>query len=189
MTLALLAFAGVAMPFMIQLYQNRSARLDREFLEALLKTKLKEAQNELESSLSTLMADEIQKAANLTKQQVAEAVAPLERKVADALGGVYHVQAVNLKCGAVALRSCCDAIPFYFEAQNEYDLQTVLRIVTDDCLPNLNKTDFEESESTEERVNSLTKTLASHNEYGRYSRVIDEIKKGLQESKRREKPA
>jgi len=191
-TIAFLVFAGVLMPLMIQFYQSRSLRQDKEYLETLLRTKTEEAKSELETHLATRFAEEQEKIAAIIQKEVSEALAPVERKTERAIGGLFHLQARQIADSerpTLALDSCCEALPAYIRAKDESNLQAVLFILTEQCLPDMNKTNFERDVELEGKINKVIELLKSHNKYGRYSRVVDEIKRELRSAQLREVPA
>ncbi len=173
----LVAFVGVIIPIFISWYQSRQLKIEK----VNLKTELF---NELISDIKEYLEKEEEKFEEKTK--VIEQNFEIRANAID--GGTYHVQGNNHleeKDFLSALESFLDAATSYIEGEDERNLQTAIRIITDNCFPEINKKDLEAKPEIKTKKEELTEKLKEINEKSRYTDTIAEINRAYDIAEKR----
>ena len=174
-TVAVLAFAGVVMPIIISLYQKRLFRLEHEEIKTALKNELAKDLNKAIDTLRT----EHEKLSATYEDRIKELNERTKKKIAQAIGGISHVQAnVNLdnKEYLWAFTSLVSAAKNHIKADEEANLRRTLRLIYEKCLPELNKAQLEKDERNIESFYKLISTLEDYNVNNRYEDDLQLLK-------------
>lgn len=163
------------MPVLISLYQKRLFRLEHEEIRNHLK-------DVLDAELAKAIA-EIRKEYEDKEQQYLSKIdsldEKLEKETAGTIGGVLHIQGnSNLRDEDYlsAFVSLTKAAINYIKADKENNLIRVLKLVSNKCLPKLNKSALESYEGIIESYEELLEKLSEFNVNGRYTDDIRLLK-------------
>jgi hypothetical protein len=184
-TVAVLAFAGVVMPVLISLYQKRLFRLEHEEIRNRLK-------DELDAELAIAITEVRKEYEEKEKQYLSRIDSldeKLEKEIAGSIGGNLHIQGnMNLKDQQYlnAFTSLTKAAINHIKADKETNLRRALRLVTDKCLPKLNKTRLERDEGVIESYEDLLEKLSEYNVNDRYKDDIRLLKIRFKQAMARE---
>ncbi|WP_417439756.1 hypothetical protein [Idiomarina abyssalis] len=184
-TVAVLAFAGVVMPVLISLYQKRLFRLEHEEIQSHLKGEL---DSELAKAVDAVRKEYEKKEAQYLLE-IESLDEKLEKEIAGSIGGNLHVQGnMNLKDGQYlgAFSSFTRAAINHLKADKEANLRRALRLVSNNCLPKLNKTRLERDEGIIESYEELLEQLSESNVNDRYKDEIRLLKIRFKQATERE---
>ena len=192
LTIAILGFAGVVIPLLIQFLQSRSFRIERDSLRDFVRQEVSLARAQL---LTDLEADFGERSKNIQQQILLEIDSKfhkLRKELQVAKAGLFHLQGNSRMAESIyvlAIQDYCIAAEGFITAEDERNAQTVLRLIGTNCLPEINKDDFELPIQFGKKLEDLLTFLKAHNENGRYGIFIDEITTGLALARKREKPS
>lgn len=166
-TIAVLTFAGVAMPILISLYQKKLLKIEQEEVKALLKADLEKHMQEAISSMKTefdsaILALEIKH----------------EKQSAKSHGAILHVQGgvyLSQNNFVSAFERFTGAGYFYIKADSEANLKRVITQMKI-CLGSLNKDQIEHVEDVLKSYNDFMESVEVFNTNDRYTDDIYSIK-------------
>lgn len=184
-TIALLAFVGGLIPVIVQIIQSRTFMAEQTTVRKQLSEEISQAKAELKSALDADYETERIRIEGLIEDKILQAMKKSDR----ATGAAFHVEGTHHKSGGhffAAASSFANAASCYLRAEDEANLQRVLRQIVDDCLPKLNKSHFEDPGICERTLNGLVAALEKNNPNGRYKDTIDDIRRGITEAKKRD---
>jgi hypothetical protein len=180
-TLAMLAFVGILLPILFAVYQHRLFKLERSSVAADVKSALlKVISSRIEEFDAHTSAAELK-----LEEQLKSFEAKMEERLANATGGVFHVQGltyVGNQQYLPAFESFIQAAIEHMKAHRENNLVRVLKLMSDDCLPRLNKDDLSLEHRWKENFDELIRMLDQLNKTtanGRYADVIPKLREHL----------
>lgn len=174
-TVAFLAFIGVLVPVLITLYQARQLKNDKKELENYIQEK--------HSQIKEGISNEIQSFFQLERERLQNEFAALKEEIRlselKAHAGLLHLQGnSNLGKGDFvgAFRDFLRAAAQYASAAQERNLQRVLRLAIEECLPKLDYRIKEPAFEIDETFQECVGKLSAININGRYDDVIKRLK-------------
>ncbi len=197
---------GIVVPAIIHWLQSRSFdRTEREFKNALkaaedgFEKKIQKADERLitmlEKKYDKLLAeklDDIEKVVEGKLKTQEETLLGLTDTVrSEVFGYLEHLKGgVHLdihKHYGVALETYCNAAMHYLQYEGRQDnLQSVLKVIVENCLPNLDKNQLQADTELAKSINELIEELKKKNQDERYTNYIWDIEFQLKLAKKRE---
>ncbi len=177
-TAALLAFVGILIPIIIQFYQNRAVKLEKENLEHHLTELTKTIKSELLEKINNEIS---------TKFEILEDKLNIE--IAKARASSFLVQGQlcldNNKYNE-ALNSYMISALLSLNGKDEMNLQSSLEAITTSCLPHINNQN-KISDQCKTRLNDLLQILGDkrNNINGRYEHAINNIDQNYKKAEAR----
>lgn len=181
-TVAVLAFAGIVLPVLITLYQKRIFSLEHNAIEKSIHDKLKK---ELDLIVVTIR-DEYQQKEVEHKAEMAEMKSNIAMELADAEGGIYHVQGnAELSSGQylIALNSFLNAGFRYVKAESNQNLRRILNQCIDFGFPNVTSEDLDDDKGFEKNFESLIEKIEIYDEKYNFVDQITLFRRAYQNAK------
>jgi hypothetical protein len=191
LTLAVLAFAGVILPILIQMIQSRTFRTEQKSLEARIDERLTAVKSKLADEVETKFQSEKANFEKIIADKMSVVDGKLKELAANTRGGTLFVQArfeASQRRFDLAGSCFASAADCLLQGNDEKNAQRAIRQLVEECLPELNKAAFENVEDFEEATQQLIKTLEGKNEHDRYEDTIGSIRRELSNAKLREPP-
>jgi len=168
-TLGLVAFVGIFVPVLTTYYQNRNIKIEKDNLEAYIDNKIESVKLEL---LSEVRNELLSNLSDFEEKQKSE--------IEKVLAGVFHVQANHqISKGSYknATNSILQSIDCCIAGKDELNLQRGLKLLINNCLPNITLEEEPNLGILEERISTLKIDMQPLNENGRYTDILNEIEK------------
>jgi len=181
-----IAIVGVVIPILIQLYQSRVMRLEKNEIKTGVET-------ELSRQITTLLENE----RKLNEEKMINKLKPLEDKIAKdreafenqlkvkckalscriehALGAICFVQTnalIESKNYDGAYASALDAIESFVDADEHPNLRRIMNILVNGCLPNLTKDKLRNVEDVKQKFEVTMKKIQKWDEKGDFDDLI-----------------
>lgn len=176
LTAILLAFVGVIIPLLINLYQSRKLTIERS-----------ELQKNIDDSLRNLKKETEEYVENKVKEKTEAIDKKLESFSLHAKAQTMHVQGfITAKSGDApsALEDFAKAGIYYIKAGDELNLQLILDNIIDVCLPHCNQKNIRD-DKCKKRLDEFIEELEKFNENSRYTNAIQNLRKALKEANER----
>jgi len=184
-TVAVLAFAGIVLPILITIYQKRLFKLDHEVIEDSLTKKIDEKfENAVEE-----VRKEYQEKEKGFEAQIEIMKKELHKEVDEAKGGISHVSGcsdLERNYYSSAFDSFIAASFSYIKAGNNLNLRRVINLISESCLPNMNKVDVEYYGDTFKRFEGLLEQLTEYDSAGIYTDQLKALQYQFTQCKKRE---
>ncbi|QUM86325.1 hypothetical protein [Moritella sp. 28] len=174
-TVAVLAFAGVMMPVLTSLYQQRLFKLEHDDIKKQINAELQE---ELKLEMKKL-EDRYEKKEIEHQKKIEELHSKIDLEIAGALAGSLHIQ------GNISLRNNNHFNAFhdftragtgYIKANKEVNLRRVIHIIVKLCLPHLTGAQITSDDEHAEEYRVFITALESINQNSRYQDDLKRIK-------------
>jgi hypothetical protein len=110
----------------------------------------------------------------------------IQENISAAKSGVFFLQAVGLlkeKNFPEAARDFAYAADLAFSGHDHLNGQRAMSSLIEQCLPQLNKSNFDTFADLDRNIDTLLTYLESHNEHGRFIDAISSIKQGRTNAK------
>ncbi len=188
-TLGIVALVGVLIPVLVTVIQVRSLKAEKENLEAHISDEVDKAKLNIKEEMLQEMKREIESVESKLISSLEEKLSEIEKKLACAEAATSHLQGNDLtsrKLFALAAMDFCDATHQYLKGGDELNGQRTLRMLIEDCLPEMFNTDFDDN-IIDEKIDALIELLMENNSNNRYLDKIDTLKKARKEAKNRKK--
>ncbi len=175
----LLGVIGFIWPLLLQLIQQWVFKIKEDRLKDVLR---KDLYKEFEEKFHVYEENQ--------KKKYDEIISKIEIEAACASAGIFHIQGSNALDGnfyGLALSNYITAASNYINGNDELNLQKVLRLIVEDCLPKLNKKSLRLEECKpefEKLIDSLTKI----NGNGRYQLQIKNLLREFKGAVERDPP-
>lgn len=182
-TLAVLAFSGVVLPVLFGLYQKRLFKLDHKEIEASLSKRMYEILQDSVNSIDEKIAIK----EKLLEEKLKLAVSKAQQDIDRVSGGLSHVQGnkyLSEKNYIFALESFIGASFSYIDSSDDRNLQRVLRLMTEDCFPNLNADHIEHHPAVFRSYIEAVDKLKKYNKNRIYSDQIEDIERAYLKAKK-----
>ena len=186
-TVAVLAFAGVFLPLLLQFLQWRTFRNERRSLQIQIIKEISSTKEALTGELQTRFEAAKQDFQKMVQAEIKTIQRRLNTEIAITRGGVCYVQAANyVMQGDVphAASSFAFAADHSLKGDDDFNGQRALEELQK-CLPRLTTASFEAELDLEEDLTSLVKTLGERNINGRFTDRIGVITRGIAAAKKR----
>ena len=187
LTIAVIAVVGVIVPLLLGWFQNRQARIEnasmRREIDSLVSEKVVELRALLKEELSKGIAeyDERMKVLEASFRE------ELTKKSERVTGGIFQVQGnmlADAKHYPEAVESMKDAVESYCKSRELYNLQRVLNVLEETCIPRFDKTTFDEVDELESNINAIIDNVSAlevdhlfDDQMRRFKRLLAEAKK------------
>lgn len=174
-TTALIALVGILIPILNQWHQRRLVRLERQELENIIK----KYQDESRQDLMKTINDKMEKLNKTINDEILKNQKESSQKIRTVLGASLHIQGVSLlkaKNHSRAIKSFVEGADCMIDAEDEQNLQTVLRLI-ETCLGKVSKKDIENMWVDEDKIQILLTRLKEKNKKNRYSNYIRDLSK------------
>ena len=191
----LITVMGVLVPFLNQWYQRRSFQAEKSALSAELNTELKASSDAIEKKLTKVLQKQLSDESEKISKILKELEQGAEKVSNRSIGATLYVQAkgnLDSQQYGVATSSFLDAALLLLKGDDEYNLQKALKQLSEECFPKMTKQDIEAAHPYVDFsavVSGLTKDLEKHNENGRYSNQITELRAAFLAAQKRERPS
>ena len=164
-TTVLLAFVGIFIPVVTQLYQNRITKLERKEIQNTLQEEVDKIKDDLHREMQkNLEAERIE-----TRSLISEMESRLVKENLHTTASLMHVQAYAYEKQGnklAALESYVRAAMQYIDIKvDQVNLNRVLTNIAVDCLPSLSKRDIDLLPGIEEDMESLIAKLKAEGIY------------------------
>ena len=150
-----------------------------------MKAEIKDSiQSEIRNEVNILIAAEIK----IYETKIESLKLDFDKQIYRSKGIAHHLQAqLTMKEGpAYGARNLAAASINYLKGDDESNLQAVLKSLVETCLPDFNKQSYEEMKNEfESRFDNLILLLGEKNINGRYARAIIELKRAIEQAKKR----
>jgi len=174
-TTTLFLVIGILIPLLVQFYQRKIQKVEKEEIRKTIAGDLKKIKEELYSAID----------ANL-KQKTDY----LEKKIASSEGKSFHILGKNYaeqNLYHLALDNFTTAASFYLKGEDETNLRRALTAICTNCLPYITKNELLSSQRKLKRdLENLVEKLKEENINGRYADSIDNIECGIELAEKRE---
>ena len=184
-TVGLVALVGIVIPAITSIIQQRSLKNEKKSLEITISDEIGKAKDNMRKDLLAEMSQLIEAQEKRLSSKLESRFNELEKQIQRTEAGIFFVQANTLmdnETYALAVAGYCAAIEGFFNSNDELNGQRALKRLINDCLPKINKPQFEGLE-VDEKLQDLKKFLAEKDENGRFSDSItyinNEVKKIL----------
>lgn len=186
-TVSILAIVGVIIPALVAWLQSRQFNKEQKLLKSEIHTQVHIAILEMQ----TKFAEEFEKKSLEIQTALDHAEAKFEKELnrieTNSNAKSLHLQAQQYWSGkryGDALYAAASAMTDYAKCKNEANLLRVWAIA-EAAFPLINKNSFREELELEDRINEAVIAITSINSNGRYSDLISDMKKNLNEAKER----
>lgn len=180
-----IAFIGILVPVVFTFYQNSKLKLEKASLEKYVD----DIKLELESSIQEIITiglekekKELEAALDKNKKEIDEALGKSKKKLDmlawEAKGGSCFVQGNNLYVAGEynrASESYISAIKSFIRAEDEANLQRVLKVMANEVLPEMNKDVLKAYPKIKSRIDDVIEGLTKLNVNGRYRDIITKL--------------
>jgi hypothetical protein len=177
-TVAIIAFVGVAIPIAITYYQNRQLKIEAEHLENKIDHKLIRVRDELERLINEKVSSEILSQTNLVKAELLTLKEEVKKHRNLALASAMHVQGnFSLDKGSMpaGIHSMQVAAHAYLKCGDEMNLRRAINVLMS-AYDKADDSIFDPLFEIAESFNKLTEALTEENTNGKYSDSIRELK-------------
>lgn len=188
-TLGVVALVGILIPVLVTLIQWRSLKAEKDNLEAHISDEIQKAKSiirdELVAEIKQLAASEEKKLIS----RMEERFKVLDNKFKCSEASTFHIQGnSNIRTNNYlsATTDFCIATEGYLSGGDALNGQRTLNGLIKNCIPKLNKTNFEENSDLETRINQTVGFLGTINDSNLYTDRIAELKKETKSAKVRE---
>jgi hypothetical protein len=174
-TLIILGFGSVVLPLVLQYLQIRSFRMERESLKSQI---IYEIEKELDTEIKSQFKSEMDNFQKQIDNEFIKLKTQQEENTLATKGSILLIQGIFLldKGGFIdAGGSFARAAIFLLKGKDEQHCQRCLNSLVQDCLPKLNKKDFENNPNLDSTIDELLSVLGNMNENQRYQNIIDTI--------------
>ena len=169
-TLGLVAFIGILIPFLVTYYQNRNLKIEKSNLEVFITNQIEKTKLEITKEIKNELINDLTKFAEKQSSDLQKVTA-----------GVYYIQANNqLSTGdhKGAVNSLFGVIDNCMKSMDELILQRGLKILIE-CLPKINNNSLSKTElyMLEKKIGKAIKGISLLNDNGRYTDDITNLVK------------
>lgn len=175
-TTVMFTIIGILIPILVQFYQRRVLKLEKDSLERIIKEEI----DDIGKNINTLISDEVSRQSS-----------KIEKRINSAEGGNFHIQGnyyLDKKWYGIALSSLAIAGKSYIDADDELNLGRIIKSITNNCLPNMYSGNFNGVfKDNEKKVQELLSALKKYDVNGRYSDRINGMVNALEEALKRDK--
>ncbi len=194
---------GIVVPVLLQLYQSWQFKRGEKIAEQAIKAQVEQAKSALADAYKQdlkSLRDETEKRVNdalaaLRKeyeQKIVSIGQRLDRAQATIHGAVFHVQGMFLSKQSefsAAADSLLDATLALAEGKDELNLGRCLKVLREQCLPNLDRDHLVELEvdGFSQKVKQLEKKLTALSPTGAYTDRIQALRAAIKEAQSRER--
>lgn len=192
-TAIIIALVGVVIPALSILFQWRSLKSERKSLEKEIQEGFNNSILSIRSELIKEMKEQIAKEEQALKLEMEQRFLKQDKAIKCAAANGFFVQGkINIgdKHYPTALKSYVTAALGMFRGDDELNGQTAIEMITNTCLPNINKKQYEDAnieEALEGLINFLRDKEVNVNE--RYTNKINKLKSEMKKAKAREPAA
>ncbi|NVK36593.1 MAG: hypothetical protein HWE18_01590 [Gammaproteobacteria bacterium] len=175
-TVAVLAFSGVVMPALLNMYQRRLFKLEHKAIEDGLESKLKDS---VESEVESVRL-EYQKKERQFERRMEELEKKLVKEIENAKGGALHIQGnsdLKNKNLIAALHSFIDSGWCYMRCEDNLNLQRVLDLILHECLSKFDKEDVNQESLVFSEFEEFIGGLKEHDHSRVYTDKIRNIER------------
>ena len=160
---------GILVPFVIQWYQKKSLKISEELMKKEMENQTLKLKSELLDDINKTLEERIK----IFEEKIEKLNASTNAKT-------FHLQGNgNLKSGDM-LNAIADYITCaedYIICEDYSNLQTILRLILNDCLPNLSIEEIEDLKISHNcHLDTLLDNLTNIEDKGAFSQKIREIK-------------
>lgn len=188
-TLSLLGFVGVVLPFFLSFHQKRQLKADHTSLTVLISKEINAAKAELMETIKKDLANEISAIDKKVTDMKSEMSKAISKNGALIDAKVHHLQAISSlekEAFVGAYDDCVSAMLNYAKALEETNLPTVMdNLLTKSILPKLNKKDFETNTEMKKDFEEAIRVVNDINSNGRYETVIRALRIAFNEATNR----
>ncbi|PKG55380.1 hypothetical protein CXF82_20245 [Shewanella sp. GutDb-MelDb] len=167
------------------IYQKRLFKLDHEVIENSLTKKMNER---IESAVEEIRT-EYEEKEKYFESQIAKMKVELHKEVDKAKGGIGHVSGysdLNQNYYLRAFDSFVGASFSYIKGEDNLNLRRVTNMMSDNCLPNLNKKDIEHNDDIFKHFEEVIEKLTEYNSEGIFTDQLRSLKYQFSQCKKRE---
>lgn len=186
-TLAIIAFAGVVIPFIVGLIQWRSLKSEKENLEKLIASELLSEKSRIRDELLDELKKLVESEEGKLSSRMEEKFSSLDRRLEVARAGTFHIQGnSSLKASffSAACLDFCYATEGYIKGNDENNAQRTLKLLIGSGLPKTTGSAYEQV-NLGNKIDKLIEFLESKNINGRYTDSIENIKSESKKAKER----
>lgn len=192
-TAVIIALVGIGIPFLAALNQKRNFKAESESLEKNIHESIDNAKVIIRNDLIAEMKESISSEEAALNTRIEEKFRALDKKLECAKAATFYLQGAasfRLKHFASAAIDFSTSTISDMKGGDERNAQRALKTIVQQCLPNINKTDFDEF-PIEKSINEVITYLGEKevNINDRYTDIIEKLGKELKTAQMREKPA
>lgn len=181
----IIGLVGIIIPALSILFQWRSLKAEKKSLEKDIQEGIDNAKASIRADLIAEMKEQISIEEKALTSRMESKFNVLDKEIECATASIFFLQGksqLDSKKYAEALKDYCVAARRFLVGNNDLNGQRALNVALDDCLPKINKTEYEEA-GVEEAIDTLT-TYLSLNEVNVNGRFYDKITSLKRESKK-----
>jgi len=187
-TLGVVALVGILIPVLVTLTQWRSLKAEKESLEKRISDEITNAKSTIRTELEAEMKQLIISEESSLLSRIEEKFQILENKIEIADASSFHIQGnshITREYYAAAMKDFCSATKGYLSGGDELNGPRTLRLLIEECLPKILKSDFEDAD-LEEELSVLISFLKRININNRYDDAIARLNREMKAAKLRE---
>jgi len=163
------AVIGLLVPFVIQWYQKKSLKVSEELLK-----------KEMENQSMKLKAEILEDINNTLEERIKDFENKINELNASITAKTFHLQGnghLADKLYAEALSDYITAAQNYLISHEHHNLQTVMRLIYESCIPNLSGEEINDIKITHDcDLEILLSDLSANDEKGSFTKLIRDIR-------------
>lgn len=186
-TFGTIAFIGVLVPIVVGWVQVRSLRQEKGSLLNELRAEINDERASVRDAIEASVREEMRGLQNKLESRIEELTNDLARSSSLAEARSFHLQGLNSfrsKRPHHAIKDFVTAAVDYIKGHSEANAQRCMNLISDDCLPKINKDQYSEMK-IEKSCNELIEKLREINEHDRYSDHIHKIEVQMEKASSR----
>lgn len=188
-TAIIIGVVGIIIPALSILFQWRSLRAEKKSLEKDIQEGIDNAKASIRADLIAEMKEQISIEEKKLTSRMESKFEKLEQGIECSTASIFFLQGklqLDANLHAEALKDYCVAARHFLTGGDYVNGQRALNMVINDCLPKINKVEYDED--AEEAINTLSKFLEGDqiNTNRQFHDRIDVLKKESKKAKLRE---